>query len=108
MGKMFTSDKLLKHLQEFNVEHSSESLSGKKLGKEKNVQFNEICRHARYLKDKGFIEVKEFNEIGRSGPIDIQMRITAIGIDYLDANRPIRKIGRGIKSLFGLILKIFK
>lgn len=106
MGKTVSSDKLLKHLRDFNEKHPSENLSGKKFGKEKRVQFDEIYRHSRYLKDKGFIEVREFHEIGRSGPMDIEMKITATGIDYLDENRLIRKIGRGAKSLLGLILKV--
>lgn len=105
---MFSTNRLLKYLHDFNIDKPAEHLSGRRLSKEKNILFDEIYRQAQYLKDKGLIELKEYNEIGRSGPVDIHMKITANGIDYLDANHVIKKIGRGIGKLFEIAMKIFK
>lgn len=85
-----------------------ERLSGRKFSKEKNIPFDAIYRQAQYLRDKGLIELKESNEIGRVGPIDIHIKITANGIDYLDANHFIKRISRGIGKLFEIVIKIFK
>ena len=104
----FSANRLLKILHDFNMDKPAERLSGRKFSKEKNIPFDAIYRQAQYLKDKGLIELKEFNEIGRVGPLDIQMKITANGTDYLDTNRFIKKIGRGIGKLFEIVIKIFK
>jgi len=104
----FSVDKLLKILHDFNVDKPAERLSGKKVSKEYNISFDVIYRHAQYLRDKGQIELKECNEIGRVGPVDIHMKITASGIDYLDSNCFIKKFGRVIGKLFEIVIKIFK
>lgn len=52
--------------------------------------------------------MKEYNEAGISGPVDIHMKITANGIDCLDANRWYKKVWRGIGKLFEIVVKIFK
>lgn len=105
---MFSVNRLLKHLYDFNVKKPKESVSGRKFSKEINISFDEIYRHARYLKEKDLIELKEYSEIGRVGPVDIHMKITASGIDYLDANHVIKKVVRGIGKLFEIVIKIFK
>ena len=104
----FSADTLLKILHDFNVNKPPERLSGRKLSKEKNIPFDTIYSQAQYLRDKGLIELKEFNEIGRVGPGDIHMKITANGIDHLDANRFIKRICRGIWKLFEMVIKVFK
>ena len=104
----FSANRLLKVLHDFNVNKPAERLSGRKLSKERNITFDEIYRQAHYIRDKGLIELKEFNEIGRVGPVDIHMKITANGIDYLDANRFIKRICRGIWKLFEMVIKVFK
>jgi len=90
------------------VDKPAERLSGRTLSKEKNISFDAIYRQAQYLRDKGLIELRESNEIGRVGPVDIHMKITANGIDYLGSNRFIKKLGRGIGKLFEIVIKIFK
>ena len=104
----FSANRLLKVLHDFNVNKPAERLSGRKLSKERNITFDEIYRQAQYLRDKGLIELKEFNEIGRVGPVDIHMKIIANGIDYLDANRFIKRICRGIWKLFEMVIKVLK
>lgn len=105
---IFSAITLLKYLYDFNKNKPTDRLSGRNLSKENNIAFEEIYKQAQYLKDKGSIELKEYSEIGRVGPIDIHMKITANGIDYLDANRFIKKICRGIRKLFEIVIKIFK
>lgn len=105
---MVSANRLLKILHDFNVHKPAECLSGRDLSKEKNIAFDEIYRQAQYLRDKRLIELKEFNEIGRVGPVDIHMKITANGTDYLDANHFIKRIGRSIGKLFEIVIKIFK
>ena len=104
----FSANRLLKTLHDFNVGKPSERLSGRKLSEEKSIPFDAIYRQAQYLKDKELIDLKEYNEIGRVGPVDIHMKITANGIDYLDANHFIKRIGRWIGKLFEIVIKIFK
>jgi hypothetical protein len=104
----FSANKLLKILHDFNVTKPAERLSGRKLSKERNIKFDDIYRQAQYLRDKGLIELKESKEIGRVGPVDIHMKITASGIDYLGSNRFIKKLGRGIGKLLEVLIKIFK
>lgn len=105
---MFSASKLLKYLYECNVIKPTQSVSGRAFSKGKNILFDEIYRHARYLKEKDLIELKECNEIGRSGPVDIHMKITANGIDSLNANRWYKKCLRGIGKLFEIVVKILK
>ena len=105
---MFSANNLLKHLQDFNLKRPVENLSGRKFSNDKDIPFDEIYRQARYLKEKGLIDLKEYHEIGRSGPMDFEMKITANGIDYLDDNRFIKKVGRGIGKLLQIVVKIFK
>lgn len=104
----FPANKLLKILHDFNVDKPADRLSGRKLSKERNIIFDEIYRQAQYLRDKGLIELKESNEIGRVGPVDIHIKITANGIDYLGSNRFIRRAGRVIGNLFEVVIKVFK
>jgi len=104
----FSANKLLRILHDFNVDKPAERLSGKKLLEENSISFDAIYRQAQYLRDKGLIELKESNEIGRVGPVDIHMKITASGIDYLSSNHFIKKVGRRIGKLFEIVIKIFK
>lgn len=104
----FSANRLLKILHDFNAAKPAERLSGRKLSKEKSIPFDAIYRQAQYLRDKGLIELKEFNEIGRVGPVDIHMKIMASGIDYLGSNCFIKKFGRVIEKLFEIVIKIFK
>ena len=104
----FSANRLLKILHDFNVDKPAERFSGRNFSKEKNIPFDTIYRQAQYLRDKFLIELKEFNEIGRVGPVDIHMKITASGIDYLGSNSFIKKVGRGIGKLFEIAIKIFK
>jgi len=104
----FSANRLLKILYDFNVDKPAERLSGRKLSKEKSISFDVIYRQAQYLRDKELIELKESNEIGRVGPVDIHMKITASGIDYLGSNCFIMKVGRVIGNLFEIVIKIFK
>lgn len=104
----FSANRLLKTLHDFNVDKPAERLTGRNLSKLENISFDVIYRQAQYLRDKGLIELKEFNEIGRVGPVDIHMKITACGIDYLGSNCFIKKVVRVIGKLFEIVIKIFK
>lgn len=105
---MFSADRLLKVLHDFNVTKPAQRLSGRNLSKEKNISFDDIYRHAQYWRDKNFIELEEYHGLGRVGPIDFDMKITAHGIDHLGSNSFIKKAGRFIGKIFNVALKIFK
>ena len=97
---MFSANMLLKVLYDFNMAKPAQRLSGRNLAKEKKVSFNDIYRQAQYLRDKHFIELEEYEELGRVGPVDINMKITAHGIDYLGSNSFIKKAGRFVGKTF--------
>lgn len=80
---MFSEKKLLRVLYDNSQKNPNSFLFGKAFAKENGIQFSNIYKTALYLKGKGYIEMEESNEIGRSGPLDIRMKITTIGIDHV-------------------------
>ena len=78
---MLPEKKLLRALYNNSQKNPNSFLLGKDLTKESGMQFSNIYKAALYLKGKGCIEMEEINEIGRSGPLDIRMKINTIGID---------------------------
>jgi len=80
---MSLEKKLLRILYDNFQKTPNSYLSGKDFVKESGMQLSNIYKKALYLKGKGYIEIEEINEIGRSGPLDIRMKITTVGIDYV-------------------------
>jgi len=75
---------ILEKLYKFHSSFPGEYLAGRKIAQEMSFELSEVYADALYFKDKGFISLEEYREIGRSGIIDFKAQINHTGIDYIE------------------------